>query len=68
MTHIFISYSHKDNDHRKNFVDRLKLAGFKDDGEDKDIWIDTNSIEGGEDWRNETAGALIVGRSLCFLG
>ncbi len=58
MSHLFISYSHADAIHLTNFVDKLKNSGFKDHGEDKDIWIDASGIEGGEEWREEIDKAL----------
>src|SRR5690349_2110427 len=58
MSHLFISYSHDDNEYLTDFVEKLKQTGFKDEGDDKDIWIDKRSIEGGEDWREEIDTAL----------
>jgi hypothetical protein len=67
MSHVFISYSHADVTHLTGFVDKLKDAGFKADGEDKDIWIDTSGIEGGEDWRDEIDKALEESFALVIL-
>ncbi len=58
MTHLFISYSHKDNEILKEFVQKLENVGFNVSGENKDIWIDNSGIEGGEDWRSEIDLAL----------
>lgn len=50
MSHVFISYSHKDVHHRDALIAKLTEAGI-------DYWYD-KYIEGGRDWRDEIDIAL----------
>lgn len=52
MSHIFISYSHKDRDILNTFIAYLKEQDFTDN----QIWYD--NIEGGDNWRDEISSAL----------
>jgi hypothetical protein len=60
MSHVFISYSHHPEDKNKfdQLLSVLKENGFKDDGDDRNIWYDTRGIEVGEDWRIQIDSAL----------
>ncbi|MBZ0283267.1 MAG: toll/interleukin-1 receptor domain-containing protein [Anaerolineae bacterium] len=54
MSHVFISYSHKDGEkHLRNLISKLKEDGF-----DEAVWIDHNDILSGEDWRLSIDDAL----------
>lgn len=51
MSHIFISYSRKDQQTTDQIVSRLKERGFK-------VWIDHEGIKGGKLWRVEIVEAI----------
>lgn len=50
MTHVFISYSHKDFEQRNSLIEYLTQAEFK-------LWYDER-LEGGDDWRDEITTAI----------
>lgn len=43
---IFISYKHEDSDFAEVLINRVEKAGFK-------VWIDSDQLHVGEDWRSE---------------
>ena len=51
---MFISYAHKDVAHLNTLLAWLKEQGFQD----REIWYDNQSIEGGDNWRDEITTAL----------
>lgn len=51
MSHIFISYSRKDQETTNQIVARLKERGFP-------VWIDYEGIKGGKLWRVEIVEAI----------
>jgi len=52
MSHLFISYAHKDKQHLQGLLTWLKDNDFTDN----QIWYD--NIEGGDNWREEISSAL----------
>jgi hypothetical protein len=54
MSHLFISYSHKDKIQRDQLLTYLKSNGFSD----KDVWCDDKDIDGGDYWRQSIDTAL----------
>lgn len=52
MSHLFISYAHKDKQHLQGLLTWLKGNDFTDN----QIWYD--NIEGGDNWREEISSAL----------
>ncbi|MBC8099251.1 MAG: toll/interleukin-1 receptor domain-containing protein [Armatimonadetes bacterium] len=53
MSHIFISYAHDDKTQLTTLLGWLHTAGFAD----HELWYD-QTIEGGNNWRDEIASAL----------
>lgn len=62
MSQLFISYSHKDKDIHKKFIDFLKNNGFTDN----DIWHDENILPG-EDWKEAIDNGLAESFALVLL-
>ncbi|HEX2906611.1 MAG TPA: HEAT repeat domain-containing protein [Phototrophicaceae bacterium] len=49
--HVFVSYKHEDNDFATMVIRQLQLAGFQ-------IWIDTEQLRAGENWRESINYAI----------
>lgn len=57
MGHLFISYSRKDKKEVRRLVTKLEKAGHN-------VWLDTQDIEGGDQWRAAIVGAIKSGHAL----
>lgn len=57
MGHLFISYSRADKKKVGKLVTQLEKAGH-------DVWLDTQDIEGGDQWRQAIVSAIKSGHAL----
>ncbi len=51
MSHVFISYNHKDQDYAHALATALRA-------DDYEVWIDSRSLPGAADWEREIQGAI----------
>lgn len=60
MSHVFVSYSRKDKACAAKIARQLEAQGFR-------VWIDLESIEGGDDWRQSIQEAIPSAEAVILL-
>jgi hypothetical protein len=60
VSHIFISYSHKDQDAARDITDQLKAKGY-------DVWFDREDVPVGASWRAEVTSAINEASAIIML-
>jgi hypothetical protein len=58
MSHIFLSYAHKDLEAARRLYTKITAAGYP-------VWFDKESLLAGQNWENEISRAIQA--SLAFI-